>query len=147
MKKLGLFLLVLYIPICAIAQEVRKHVVKQGETLISIANLYGITTSQIEEQNKGCIDNIFPGLILKIPSPASPPKEREQSKDPVKKVDSIDKDVIELKDGSFLECKVVRINNGWITLRQERFSSNNYRISIKDVDVIKYSNGTVKRIK
>lgn len=146
MKKLGILIFVLYIPLCAIAQETRKHVVKQGETLISIANFYGITASQIEEQNKGSVENIFPGLILKIPSPATT-KEREKSKNPVKKADSVDNDVIELKDGSFIECKVVGIKNGWITLRQEKFNSNNYRVSVKDVDVIKYSNGTVKRIK
>ncbi len=43
------------------------HTVKKGETLNQISKAYNVTVSEISLQNKGVVDNIHEGSILKIP--------------------------------------------------------------------------------
>lgn len=146
MKKFIILIIIIGIPLCAMSQEVRKHVVKKGETLALIAQNYRITTSQIEKLNKGNTEVLFPGLILKIPI-SETENEISQNEKSAKTQTTVDAEIVELKDGSFLECKIMSVSKGWITLRQSRFNSKSYRVPLKEIDVIRYSNGNVKRFK
>ncbi|MFV0275207.1 MAG: LysM peptidoglycan-binding domain-containing protein [Bacilli bacterium] len=43
------------------------HVVKKGESLYNIANKYGVTVADLKDFNNLTSDNIYPGVVLKIP--------------------------------------------------------------------------------
>ena len=126
-----------------IAQDYKQHVVKQGESVTTIANMYQVTVEQIKSINNDT-DNLFPGLILNIPVMAEQkdePKKNETSPVPQKA------DRVEMIDGSYLLCKVLRIRNGWITIEQKAVSDKSMRVPLKEVVRIKYANGVVKRYK
>ena len=133
--------------VTVVAQNYKQHVVKQGETISSIASLYQVSVEQIKSINNDT-DNIFPGLILNIPE-VKAVEEESKKEEPKKEKPSVPQKVdrVELIDGSFLLCKVVGIKNGWVSIEQKEVSEKTLKIPFKEVVVIKYANGVVKRYK
>lgn len=117
----------------------RVHIVKQDETLESIASFYQIKVDDLKKENESA-DVLFPGLLLNIPQKtevATPPKKEQMI---VPKQDKI-----EMRDGSYINCKVVSIRKTTILLKQEEIEGN-ISIPIKDVIEIIYANGSRKKL-
>ena len=56
------------------ARRPSSHVVRDRETVTSIAAMYDLTPSQLGQTNKlGMSRLVFPGQVLRIPSPPPPP--------------------------------------------------------------------------
>lgn len=64
---------VLFCAASAMAQIIRKHVVKQGETLEQIAKKYSVKKSDILEWNFEANKDIYPGMELQILSKTASP--------------------------------------------------------------------------
>lgn len=48
--------------------NLRKHVVQQGETLYSISRIYGVTVDELKKENPGLTENLNTGDRLSIPA-------------------------------------------------------------------------------
>lgn len=141
MKRVYLIFIFAGLVLTAFAQGVLTHTVKQGETFNSIASLYGITTEELLNANKGNADIVFPGLLLNIP------KKKQEVKSEKQPAPQVITDCVELTDGSYILCKVISAKSGWVTFEQEEVAGTTLRIAIKEVVQIKYKNGSVKRYK
>lgn len=56
------------------------HLVKSGETISQIADLYNVTITQLREWNQLTSDDIYPGLGLKLSQPTKESLENEKEK-------------------------------------------------------------------
>ena len=123
--------------LCIVAFGQKVHTVKQGETLADIASLYNVTVEDIKKMNESA-ELVFPGLVLNIPKRNEPqPKQLEQKEEAI-----LDK--VEMKDGSYIMCKVVNIRKTTIMIKQKEIEGN-ISIPVKDIIEILYANGTKKR--
>lgn len=131
------FVTISFILLCITAFGQKVHTVKQGETLADIASLYNVTVDDIKKINESA-EVVFPGLVLNIPQKNEPqPKQVEQ------KIETkLDK--VEMKDGSYIMCKVVNIKKTTILIKQEEIEGN-ISIPVKDIIEIFYANGTKKK--
>lgn len=66
-KRFTVCMIMILVASIGMAQEVISHVVERGETLESIAQKYGITTSQLREANPDINDFFYVGMKLSIP--------------------------------------------------------------------------------
>ena len=72
-----------------------EHVVRDRETVASIAALYDVTPSQLAQTNKlGMSRLVFPGQVLRIPSPPPPPPPPP---DPVAELEIVEYQFIKLR--------------------------------------------------
>lgn len=123
--------------LCIVAFGQKVHTVKQGETLADIASLYNVTVDDIKRINESA-EVVFPGLVLNIPQKNElKPKQVEQKEE-------IKLDKVEMKDGSYIMCKVVNTRKTTILIKQEEIEGN-ISIPIKDIIEIFYANGAKKK--
>ena len=72
-----------------------SHVVRDRETVTSIAAMYDLTPSQLGQTNKlGMSRLVFPGQVLRIPSPPPPPPPPP---DPVAELEIVEYQFIKLR--------------------------------------------------
>lgn len=137
MKRIYVTILLAFFILTSYGQIV--HTVKQDETFESIASFYQIKVDDLKKENESA-DVLFPGLLLNIPQKTevpTPPKTEQ--------VSAPKQDKIEMRDGSYIVCKVVSIKKTTILLKQEEIEGN-ISIPIKDVIEIFYANGNRKKI-
>lgn len=99
LKKLRILLLLVFMTVATavMAQESKEHTVARGETMASIAQLYGLTEEQLKAANPNA-SMCFAGMKLVIPDPAAATtaakgKDKDDKKDDKdKKKDGDDKD-------------------------------------------------------
>jgi len=73
----------------------KEHIVKNRETLTSIAAMYDVTPSELAQRNKlGMSRMVFPGQILRIPPPPPPPPPPP---DPVAEMEIVEYQFIKLR--------------------------------------------------
>lgn len=108
------------------------HTVKRGETLESIASLYHVSIEELKGINKNT-EVLFPGLLLTIPQNGN-----------VSKPDTSKLDKVEMKDGSYIVCKIVSVRKTTLLIQQEEVEDN-ISIPIKDVIEIFYANGKKRK--
>lgn len=132
-----IFFTILFEALCFITLAQKVHTVKHGETLADIASLYNVAENEIKKINESA-DVLFPGLLLNIPQKNKPLPKRHETKEEIKM------DKLEMKDGSYVMCKVVSIKRTAILIKQEEIEGN-ISIPIKDIIEIFYANGTKKR--
>lgn len=72
LKKLKILLLLVFMTVATavMAQESKEHTVARGETMASIAQLYGLTEEQLKAANPNA-SMCFAGMKLVIPDPAA----------------------------------------------------------------------------
>lgn len=133
----SVFVTITFLLMCIVALGQKVHTVKQGETLADIASLYNVTVENIIKMNESA-ELVFPGLVLNIPKRNEPqPKQVEQKEEAI-----LDK--VEMKDGSYIMCKIVNIRKTTIIIKQKEIEGN-ISIPVKDIIEILYANGTKKR--
>lgn len=131
------FITISLLLLCNVAFGQKVHTVKQGETLTDIASLYNVTVDDIKKINESA-EVVFPGLVLNIPQKNEPqPKQVNQEKEA-----KLDK--VEMKDGSYIMCKVVSARKTTILIKQEEIEENT-SIPVKEIVEIFYANGTKKK--
>merc|ERR1712165_674656 len=75
-----------------------KHIVKERETVNSIAALYDLTPSEMAQANKlGMSRLVFPGQVLRIPAPPPPPPPPDLEREKREQMDIIEYQFIKLK--------------------------------------------------
>ena len=124
--------------ICFIVYGQKVHTVKQNETLESIASLYHVTVEDLKKLNESS-GVLFPGLLLNIPQTV-----KDTSSQVVKQKIMPKLDTVEMKDGSYIICKVISVRKTTLLIKQDEVEGN-ISIPIKDVVEILYSNGSNKR--
>lgn len=137
MKKVLSIIIILCVSASVMAQS--THTVKQGETMESIAKQYNISVGELRKENQSA-EMLFPGLLLNIPQTkkAEPkPQEPEQ-------LTLIDR--VEMKDGSYVLCKVIGIKQNVITIKQDGIEGT-VTIPVKDASLIEYANGNKRTFK
>ena len=67
-RLLAVVTIALFSVICVTAQSVKFHIVKDGETLSSIAKKYSVKKSDIVNLNPDAAKEVYPGMELQIPS-------------------------------------------------------------------------------
>ena len=127
-------------------QEERLHSVKKGETLSSIAALYGITEDELRNANKDNVDMLFQGLVLVIPKVEKKESDTLSESNHNSTLSEYMADSISMTNGSYVLCKVEGIKNGKISLRQEEHGSLLF-LPITNVHAIYYINGKVRKFK
>ena len=98
-----LFVIILSFSQFLVAFGQKTHIVKQGETMETIAQLYQISIEELKKQNESA-ELLFPGLLLNIPQKVS---KRESAKQEISM--SKTTDIVYMRDGSYILCKVVGI--------------------------------------
>lgn len=68
MRLIAVIAIALFSTINVTAQSVTYHVVKDGETLSSIAKKYSVKKSDIVSMNPDAVKEVYPGMELQIPS-------------------------------------------------------------------------------
>lgn len=68
MKRTFILIAVVMTMLATYAQQARTHVVSQGETIATIAQMYGITPEKLVEANPGLANGFFAGVKLTIPA-------------------------------------------------------------------------------
>lgn len=68
MRLIAVIAIAFFSTIYVTAQSVRYHVVKEGETLSSIAKKYSVKKSDIVSMNPDAVKEIYPGMELQIPT-------------------------------------------------------------------------------
>ena len=124
--------------LCFTAYGQKIHTVKQGETLESIASLYHVSTNELKGVNENT-EVLFPGLILTIPE-----KEIKTQPQHVEKQEAPELDKVEMKDGSYIVCKVVSVKKTTLIIKQEEIEGN-ISIPIKEVLEVFYANGKKRK--
>lgn len=137
MKK-GLLFFMLLISVTITAQKV--HTVKQGETLESIAKEYGTTIKDLKLLNPNA-DVVFVGLLLNVPTISQKKVNQSSIDNTIKVVDRI-----EMKDGSYVLCRVSSIKGTVATFEQDEIEGT-ATISTKDISLIEYANGKKRKFK
>lgn len=117
-------------------QKNKTHTVKQGETIESIAKQYNLTAEELRKANPNNSGMIFPGLYLLIPEK----KEQPEANQPAAIVKE-DKDRIELKEGSFIECTITEVNNTTVYFMQQD-ENKVYSMPKTKILYVKYEDGT-----
>ena len=75
-----------------------EHIVKERETVNSIAALYDLTPSEMAQANKlGMSRLVFPGQVLRIPAPPPPPPPPDLEREKREQMDIIEYQFIKLK--------------------------------------------------
>lgn len=131
------FVTISFLLLCIVAFGQKVHTVKQGETLADIAFLYNVTVDDIKKINESA-EVVFPGLVLNIPQKNEPQPKQVEQKEEAK----LDK--VEMKDGSYIMCKIVNTRKTTILIKQEEIEGN-ISIPVKDIIEIFYANGTKKK--
>lgn len=124
----------LFFSVSVMAQK--THTVKQGETFESVAKQYGTTARELKKQNPN-VDMLFSGLLLNIPQA----QQKGTGKENLQKQDRID-----MRDGSYILCKVIGIKNTTVTLEQEEVEGP-ITLQTKDIIQIEYTDGKKKTFK
>lgn len=140
MRKLRIIPILLFMSVVAMAQK--EHVVKQGESMESIAKQYATTVAELQKLNPSA-EILFPGLVLNIP-PKTIIKEKGTQKQPTSSTLKIDR--IEMTDGSYILCQVIAVRQTTIAIKQDGIVGS-LTVPIKDVILIDYANGTKKRFR
>ena len=136
MKRILLLLIISALTVSVMAQK--SHSVKQGETIESIAKQYNVTVDEIKKQNPNA-ELFFPGLILSIPKSTVSNKTVEEAK-------SKKSDRIEMKDGSYVLCKISGVKSGVVSFKQDGIDQI-LTLPTKDINLIEYENGNKRRFK
>lgn len=123
---------------CFIVYGQKVHIVKQNETLESIASLYHVTVEDLKKLNESS-DVLFPGLLLNIPETVEDTSSQVAEQKIVPQLDKVG-----MKDGSYIICKVVSVRKATLLIKQDEVEGN-ISIPIKDVVEILYSNGSNKK--
>lgn len=124
--------------LCFTVYGQKIHTVKQGETLESIASLYHVSTNELKGVNENT-EVLFPGLILAIPEKEIKSQPQQVEKQEVPKLDKV-----EMKDGSYIVCKVVSVKKTILIIEQEEIEGN-ISIPIKEVLEVFYANGKKRK--
>lgn len=92
LKKLRILLLLVLMTVATavMAQESKEHTVARGETMASIAQLYGLTEEQLKAANPNA-SMCFAGMKLVIPDPAAAAAQGKDGDDKGDKKDDKDK--------------------------------------------------------
>ena len=92
LKKLRILLLLVLMTVAmaVMAQESKEHTVARGETMASIAQLYGLTEEQLKAANPNA-SMCFAGMKLVIPDPAAAAAQGKDGDDKGDKKDDKDK--------------------------------------------------------
>lgn len=128
------FIIMLLAFLCFTAYGQKMHTVKQGETFESIASLYHISENELKGVNEGAV-GLFPGLLLTIPEKEMRSQSQQVEQQEVPKLDKV-----EMKDGSYIICKVVSVRKTTLLIKQEEIEGN-MSIPIKEVLEVFYANG------
>lgn len=134
----GLLLILLVFSVTITAQKV--HTVKQGETMESIAKQYGTTVSNLKKLNPN-VDMLFAGILLNLPTTSQKQDSLTSTVNKLKLVDRID-----MKDGSYVLCKIISVKGSTATIEQEEIKGRT-TISTKDINLIEYANGKKRKFK
>lgn len=153
-----LLLALLWLPLLSFAQNKIQYVVKEGDTMASIAAEHGVTEQDIRRENGDNADMLFPGLVLTIPKAARPATGNNGNNGSGSRIGSrvpssatpasgggmavVDKVV--MQDSSYVLCKVESATASFVTVRQEGMPMP-VKLAVKDVAYVEYANGTVKR--
>lgn len=124
--------------LCFTVYGQKIHTVKQGETLESIASLYHISANELKGVNEGAVI-LFPGLLLTIPE-----KEMESQPQQVEKQEVPKLDKVEMKDGSYIICKVISVKKTTLLIKQEEIEGT-ISVPIKEVLEVFYANGKKRK--
>lgn len=136
MKRKIVLLFVIVLSVTAMAQK--SHSVKQGETIESIAKQYNVTVDEIKKANPNA-ELFFPGLILNIP-------KSTVSNKTVEEVMPKKSDRIEMRDGSYVLCKIISVKSGVTTFKQDDVEGV-LTLPVKEITLIEYENGKKRRFK
>lgn len=109
------------------------HSVKQGETLETIAKKYGTTASELKKLNPNA-DIVFVGLLLNVP------QVKQKGTGSIAAKAGQKRDRIEMRDGSYVLCKVISIKQAVVTIEQEEIDGST-TLQVKDISMIEYANG------
>ena len=152
----------LFLPLLSFAQNKIQYVVKEGDTMASIAADHGVTEQDIRRENGDNADMLFPGLVLTIPKAARPATgnngnngnngsgSRVGSRVPSSATTPASGggmavvDKVVMQDSSYVLCKVESATASYVTVRQEGMPMP-VKLAVKDVAYVEYANGTVKR--
>lgn len=133
-----LFVIILSFSQFLVAFGQKTHIVKQGETMETIAQLYQISIEELKKQNESA-EILFPGLLLNIPQKVS---KRESAKQEISM--SKTTDIVYMRDGSYILCKVVGVRKSLLSIRQDE-SKEDIKLPVKDVLEINYADGSKKK--
>lgn len=124
--------------LCLVVYGQKVHTVKQGETLESIASLYHVTIDDLKRSNENT-EMLFPGLLLTIPQDKNGPQPIQIEQEETPQLDKV-----EMKDGSYIVCKVVSVKKTTLIIKQEEIEGN-ISIPIKEVLEVFYANGKKRK--
>lgn len=136
MRHIILFIIILALPFCAMAQSLSEHTVSTGETLQAIASEYGVSITELRNANSGLDDYVFAGMVLKIPS-----KGNIANDVTVIPIDDL-KDVIYLKDGSELVAKVLNVETDEVKFEQYD-TDEPFSIPKNEIASIRFEDGRI----
>lgn len=132
-----MFMLITAMPLNA--QKRSQYSVKNGDTYAKIASAYGIEETTLRQANKGCPNELFPGLILEIPTQLKQASEKVQ-----KYTENGVYDRLILRDSSFIDCKILSANKTLLQFKQNEVDGT-LQLSIKEIAEIRYADGSIKR--
>jgi len=133
--------LILCLLLSSITLSAQKiHTVKAGETMESIAQVYGVSVQSLKQQNPN-VDMLFTGIVLNLPAVSQKQDNQAPTSNSPKNVDRI-----EMKDGSYIPCKVVSIKGTVATIEQEDIEGTT-TIPTKDINLIVYADGKKRKFK
>lgn len=124
-----------------ITKAQQEYSVKQGETVQSVAEKFGLSIEELQQLNPG-VDMWFTGLVLNVPQK----KKTETIPPPESAIElsSIKLDKIILRDGSYVLCKLLQANRSFVTFTQNG-EDGKFSIAIKDIKEINYADGSKKK--
>lgn len=118
-------------------QNTKTHLVKQGESIESIARQYNISVEELKKANPNNSGMLFAGLYLLIPE-----KKVVVATQPVTIVNE-DKDKIALKDGSEIVCTITEMTNTTVFFMQQG-EYKQYSKPIQEMLYVVYEGKTTK---
>lgn len=124
--------------LCLVVYGQKVHTVKQGESLESIASLYHVTIDDLKRSNENT-EMLFPGLLLTIPQDKNGPQPIQIEQEETPQLDKV-----EMKDGSYIVCKVVSVKKTTLIIKQKEIEGN-LSIPIKEVLEVFYANGKKRK--
>lgn len=138
MKRIIILFIIIFTSVFTMLAQ-KTHTVKQGETLQSIATKYKVSVGELRKANPN-VELVFSGLLLNIPQTKKTNEIISTSQE------TTPTDIVEMRDGSYILCKVVGIKQGILTIKQEG-EDGTFTVMTKDVSIINYANGTKKKFK
>lgn len=148
-----LFMLALCLPLLTFAQNKVQYVVKQGDTMASIAAAHGVTEQELRQANGENADMLFAGLVLEIPSSSKASVSSATGTAPTPARAHVvtgagaaaGKDCVMMNDSSYVVCSVVSVTTENVTIRQDG-TVIPMKLPCQDVAYISYADGTVRKM-